>query len=123
MSATAMTHKTFRRNLNLVRKWGYQCVICGRPFAHMACVTIEHVVPVSAGVISRKNKMNQAPSHWRCNQLKGSLPLIVAAKTVDAMDRKLGPKNFHDWLNARVPNRESPWYAFVPLVDAEWFAL
>ena len=123
MPESRMSHKSFRRNVNLVRKWGYQCVVCGRPFAHMACVTVEHIVPVSAGVVSRKNKTNQAPSHWRCNQLKGSLPLMVAAKTVDNMERTLGPKNFHAWLNAKVPNRPVPWYALLSLVDAEWFML
>lgn len=106
--------------MKLLRRWGYQRIVCGRPFASLACVTVEHVVPRS--VAGNKNKAhNLAPSHWRCNQLRGCLPLIVAAKAVDQMETKLGEKNFHAWLNAKVPNRDVPWFALIPIFDAEWF--
>ncbi len=115
---SAMTKTSFRRNVKLLRQWGYQCIVCGRPFACVACVTVEHIIPRS---IRGNNKTNCAPSHWRCNQLKGCMPLMVAAKAVDEMERRLGPKQFHDWLSAKVPNREVPWFALIPIVDAEWF--
>jgi 5-methylcytosine-specific restriction endonuclease McrA len=117
-----MTTKSFRRSFKLLRRWGYQCIVCGRPFANLACVTVEHIVPRCVNG-NRNKHLNTAPSHWRCNQLKGNLPLMVAAKAVDQMEKKLGPKQFHGWLNARLPGREVPWYALVPIVDAEWFII
>lgn len=118
----AMTKTSFKRNFRLLRRWGYQCIVCGRPFACLACVTVEHVIPRS--IVGNKNKhLNTAPSHWRCNQLKGNLPLLTAAKAVEDMAHRLGPKQFEHWLNARVPGREVPWYALIPIVDAEWFMI
>lgn len=119
---SAMTKTSFKRNFRLLRRWGYQCVVCGRPFATMACVTVEHVLPRS--IVGNRNKAeNHAPSHWRCNQLKGNMPLTVAAMAIDRMEKKLGPKQFSSWLNAKVPNRDVPWYALIPIVDAEWFVI
>lgn len=117
-----MTKTSFQRNIKLLRRWGYQCIVCGRPFAHVACVTVEHIIPRS--IVGNKNKhFNTAPSHWRCNQLKGNMPLLVAAKAVDAMERRLGRIQFEDWLNAKVPGRAVFWYALIPVLDAEWFAI
>ena len=116
---SAMTKTSFRRNMKLIRQWGYQCIVCGRPFAHVACVTVEHIIPRS--IYGKNNKTNVAPSHWRCNQLKGNMPLLVAAKAVESMEHRLGPHQFEAWLNAKVPSREVPWYALIPIVDAEWF--
>jgi len=47
--------------------------------------------------------------------------LMRAAKAVDAMEAKMNPRQFPYWLNARVPARAVPWYALIPIVDAEWF--
>lgn len=115
---SAMTWSSFKRNMKLVRQWGYQCIVCGRPFDHVACVTVEHIIPRS---LKGNNKTNTAPSHWRCNQLKGNMPLMVAARAVDDMERRLGPKQFQTWISARVPGREVPWYALIPILDVEWF--
>ena len=115
---SAMTKTSFRRNVKLVRQWGYLCIVCGRPFANIACVTVEHIIPRS---IRGNNKTNTAPSHHQCNQLKGCSSLMRAAKAVDAMEAKMNPRQFPYWLNARVPARAVPWYALIPIVDAEWF--
>ena len=121
MMQTSMTRTSFKEKFQLVKKWGYLCIVCGRPFANLACVTNEHIIPKS--IIGNKNKhSNMAPSHWRCNASKGDQSLVDAAKLIDKKEKQLG-KNFKKWLNARVPNRHVPWYALITIVDAEWFTL
>lgn len=121
MVCTPMTHQSFKDKLKLVRKWGYQCIVCGRPFDNIACVTVEHVNPLCGG--GRNNKTNTAPAHHACNELKGRNSLLEAARFIDYKEQRLGEKQFNSWLNKKVPNRTVPWYALLPLVDAEWFAL
>lgn len=106
--------------MKLLRKWGYQCVVCGREFANVACVTVEHINPLSKD--GRNNKTNTGPSHWRCNHLKGTRSLLVTAKRIDAAECKMkNHKQFIAWLNNQVPRREVPHYALLPVIDAEWF--
>lgn len=116
----AMSVQSFKDKLKLLRKWGYLCIVCGRPFANVACVTVEHIQPLSGG--GRNNKANTAPSHHSCNKTKGKLPLMTAAQIIDSLEKRYGV-NFPQWLNQRVPNRPVPDYALLPILDAEWFAL
>lgn len=116
--SNAMSYSGFRRTLKLLRRWNFQCIICGRPFDNAACVTIEHIIPRAGGGTGCQD--NLAPSHFRCNQMKGELSLALAAHAVKRMENRWSAKRFHDWLNARVPHRQVPWYALLP-VDTEWF--
>jgi len=108
MSQSEMTSLSFLRKVKLLKEWDFICVVCGHKFDNMACVTVEHVIPRS--VCKNRNKhTNCAPSHWRCNTIKGSfLPLSVASKTIDHMKQRLGEEKFKSWLNEEVPNRTTP---------------
>jgi len=116
-----MSKKNFRRRFALLRKWGYACVICGRPFANLACVSIEHVIPQSLN----KDKLlseNCAPSHWRCNHVRGTASLLEAVKIIEKKEKTIGnEKKFVAWLNTRVPRRNVPDFALIPVIDAEWY--
>jgi hypothetical protein len=118
----SMTDSSFREKFKLVKKWGYLCVVCGRAFLNLACVTSEHIIPKS--VIKNKNRhSNMGPSHWRCNIIKENKSLIATARLIDAKERQMCPNEFETWLNVKVPARRVPWYALEPIIDAEWFIL
>lgn len=87
----------------------------------MACVTLEHVVPQSLG--GKYTSANIAPSHWRCNMLRGASSLFAATKKIDKVAMSLSAVDFERWLNAKVPGRKVPWYALVSILDAEWFCV
>lgn len=119
-----MTKKSAMRNLRLLRRWGYLCVICGRPFTNLACVTVEHVTPRSING-NRRKADNLAPSHWRCNMLRRVGSIIQAANKIDQIEhQRADADSFLGWLNKPVPRKNgSPQYCDMPLVDAEWFFL
>ena len=101
----------YRRRL-LVR-WDYLCVICGREFANIACVTKEHIVPKSE-TKHPKGDENLAPSHHQCNTIRQTASIIETAKMIDAIERAMKPWAFHAWLNKPVPNRIVPARALRP---------
>lgn len=118
-----MTIRTFKRKMKLLRRWDYVCVVCGRQFENVACITIEHVIPHSR-VKNRSKPDNLAPSHWRCNNIKGNKSLLRAVKFIEEKASRLGhTKQFTNWLNAPVPGREVPDFAMFSVLDAEWFML
>lgn len=98
----------------LLKRWDYLCVVCGRPFANLACVTLEHLTPRSLG---GKGTENFAPSHYRCNNRRGSRPLIRAADSLEREFNRIlqrqGEQRALQWLNK--PNPRSP-YSKDPIV-------
>ena len=97
----------------LLRRWGYACVVCGREFANLACVTREHIIPRSKTAGCRLQNII-APSHYRCNLFRGNSSIIHAAKLIDKLERSMKPDAFHAWLNCLVPNRIVPQVALAP---------
>jgi hypothetical protein len=59
----------------LIERWGMTCYLCGRSIEHGAnsmhplALTIDHVMPVSAG--GRDTEDNLRPAHRACNEDKG----------------------------------------------------
>jgi hypothetical protein len=102
MSATTL--RAFRR---LVERWGNQCIVCGHSFKNLACVTREHLVPQSMGG-SRRAVDNVGPSHYHCNQHRGTLSLVDANRMLLGRRRSMGDRSFFEWLNAPVPGRSVP---------------
>lgn len=103
---TVMHEWEVERYLRLLSRWDYQCVICGHEFQHIACVTIEHIIPkCKGGAVSGSD--NRAPAHYACNNLKGDRSLFWAVKAIEERRLKLGAM-FFDWLNKRVPGRDVP---------------
>lgn len=119
-----MNVKSVVRKLRLVKQWDKACVICGEPFTTLACVTYDHIHPVSLG---GSNKLvNFSPVHEVCNRLRGNLSLIRAVKVVNQRIAKKKQRMpawaFVRWLNQVSPNREVPWYARIPIeVPLRWF--
>ena len=112
-----MSEAGLRRRRRLLDAWGYLCVICGRRFTNLACVTFEHVVPQSFS--ARKKQMmareNVAPSHHRCNRLRGTGSIIAAARAISRKATGMRSDAFVRWLNAPVPGRAVPDEALRPL--------
>lgn len=105
------------------------CIVCGRVFANLACITKEHVVPKS---MTRESKAaqanyipdeNVAPSHYQCNNLRGTMSFMQAARLVDHIETKMSPGKFHVWLNKQVPNRIVPAVALQPLRQRQFMEL
>lgn len=112
-----MSEASLRRRRRVLDAWGYLCVVCGRRFANLACVTFEHVVPQS---FSKKKKRlmgreNIAPSHHRCNKLRGSGSIMAAARAVDDREKRMHCDSFVAWLNIAVPDRTASADALRPL--------
>lgn len=114
---STMSQAGLRKRRRLLDAWDYQCVICGHRFTNLACVTFEHVVPQSFS--ARKKKLmgpeNVAPSHYRCNRLRGTRSIMVAAKTIADRATRMHPVAFIAWLNVVVPSRAVPEEALRPL--------
>ena len=106
---TVMHEWEVERYLRLLSRWDYQCVICGHEFQHIACVTIEHIIPKCKGGGAAHGGVadNRAPAHYSCNNLKGDRSLFWAVREVEQRRLKLGAM-FFDWLNKRVPGRDVP---------------
>lgn len=101
----------YRRRL--LGRWDYLCIVCGREFANIACVTKEHIIPRCA----KDNTVtdNLAPSHHQCNKLRGSGSILHAAKLIEDKAASMRRDRFVRWLNAPVPNRVVPQDALKPL--------
>lgn len=99
----------------LLKQWDYLCVVCGRPFANLACVTVEHLTPRSLGgkgsvrqaIDEGKTHSNLGPSHYRCNNRRGSRSLIRAADSIERefthLARRVGETSALQWLNKVSP--------------------
>lgn len=91
------------RMQRVIDAWGGVCIVCGEPFRDLESATMEHVVPRSKGGVGLA--YNLAPSHWRCNQLRGTRSIIDAAARVRKVRRRMGSGKFESWVNAKVPCR------------------
>ncbi len=98
----------------LLKRWGNACIVCGREFMNLACVTKEHVIPKSAPSELKLDE-NIAPSHHRCNQLRRTDSLLKTARQIDAIEMTMSPNEFVAWLNEAVPHRLVPFEAVLPL--------
>lgn len=104
----------YRRRL--LARWDFLCVVCGRGFMNIACVTKEHVIPRSVhGSRHPKVEENIAPSHHQCNKMRGVGSIIETAKLIDEKSKKMRPKEFTRWLNVPVPHRIVPKSATLPI--------
>jgi len=118
-AAMTMKPKDVDYRWRLLDRWGKNCIICGLPFETLACVTKEHIVPKSlleplVGGKPRKPG-NVAPSHHRCNALRGADSVEQGRSRVDEMRRTMTASDFISWLNAPVPFRTVPAEAKRPL--------
>lgn len=112
----------FRRKL--LEKWGPVCIVCGREFANLACITKEHVVPKSMGSAAAKVlEENLAPSHYQCNNLRGSMSFVKACNLIDEIETKMKPSKFIAWLNKQVPHRIVPPEALAPIRKRQFMEL
>lgn len=102
-----MKYHDAKKRLKLLWQWDFQCALCGHGFRDISSVTVEHLAPRSLGGARRFHE-NQAPSHHNCNQFRGNDSLIVTMKKIARKRRVLGPAQFEDWINAKVPNRDIP---------------
>jgi hypothetical protein len=113
-----MKHEDVEYRRRLLVRWDFLCVVCGRGFTNLACVTKEHVIPRSETArISKFMKIeeNIAPSHHSCNKLRGVGSLIETAKLVDQKCKTMRYREFIKWLNAPVPHRIVPDSAKRPV--------
>ena len=100
----------------LLVRWDFLCVVCGRGFKNIACVTKEHVIPRSIhGSRHPKVEENIAPSHHQCNKLRGVGSIIETARLVDQKSKTMRQREFVRWLNMPVPHRIVPDSATRPL--------
>lgn len=91
-----------RRMVKILQQWDFLCVICGEPFISANSITREHLIPISEGGTNNQN--NLAPSHHRCNSIRGTNSLIETDKLINKQRIELG-NDFIHWLNRSVPNR------------------
>lgn len=102
-----MKETDVERRIKLLERWEYTCIVCGLGFRDISSVTVEHLVPRALGG-SRRSLDNQAPTHYRCNQLRKTLSLCKAARRVRRKRKMMGARAFEDWVNAPVPGRKIP---------------
>ena len=107
-----MDEKDVRRRLQLILDWGNCCVVCGEPFANLACVTLEHTIPKSMG---GKQGDNLAPSHFNCNKHRGNKSLIESDISLRFKRRLMGEASFKTWISRPVPSRIVPPLAMLDL--------
>lgn len=95
------------KRLKLLRRWDHACVVCGRRFASISCVTFEHLVPRALGGSGRRD--NIGPSHHVCNSLRGTRSLVAAASLLERSLCTLqlvgGASAVEAFLAVPVPNR------------------
>ena len=113
-----MSFRSFLNRLKLLRRWNFRCVICGCDFKDMTSVTIEHLVPITvlrtqaAGTLHKLD--NLAPTHWRCNQLKGSRSLLWASGVMTAARGAMDDKAFYEYFNQPLKT-----WSLVPVLALE----
>lgn len=100
----------------LLVRWDFLCVVCGRGFTNIACVTKEHVIPRSIHSSKHmKVEENIAPSHHQCNKMRGVGSIIETAKLMEQKSKTMRHREFIRWLNVPVPHRIVPESAKRPL--------
>ncbi len=113
---STMKKDDIKLRYKLLHKWDYVCIVCGREFANVACITKEHIIPKSLCENGGRNaKGNLAPSHYSCNQLRGTRSILVVSKEIDKMASVMPHKTFYAWLNKKIPGREVPLSALQPI--------
>jgi 5-methylcytosine-specific restriction endonuclease McrA len=114
MARTMMKERDVYTRMQLLRRWDFQCVLCGHSFHDITSVSIEHIIPKSMGGTKNKgNKKHRAmgnlgPSHYNCNNFRGSRSLLEAARMLARKHRVMGPKAFDSWINKKIPGRNVP---------------
>lgn len=98
----------------LLDRWDHACVICGYGFTNVACVTKEHIVPKSAPEEAKVLTDNIGPSHYQCNNTRGTRSLIKVAAYIEKKRTQMGSRLFFRWLNTKVPHRIVPEEALAP---------
>lgn len=106
MSVDSITEK-----FKLSAQWNHTCIVCGEPFTNLACITIEHTQPLVRD--GADNTTNTAPSHHRCNTIKSDDSLILASTIMKLIKEVMPQKKFVKWINAPVPNRQTPAFALM----------
>lgn len=109
-----MDEKDVRRRLQLLLDWGMICIVCGEPFANLACVTLEHTVPKSLG---GKQGDNLAPSHFNCNKHRSTKSLVEADLSIRFKRRQMGEAAFKVWISRPVPSRIVPPLALMNIAE------
>lgn len=107
----------------IASRWDFICVICGHEFVNVACITKEHIVPKSMlnafsmmnSFKQSKENSNYAPTHYRCNQLRGVKSIFDTGKFIEQKRLMMRHDEFVAWLNVPVPNRIVPDSAHLPL--------
>ncbi len=119
MFMNVLSRKSALFYVKLAKRWGLSCVVCGHQLENIACITKEHVVPHSMG--GKKGVGNIAPSHYSCNQARNTMSLIEANKLINQKLSAMDKKDRHGWLTKKVPGRETPSWALLPVIDGAWF--
>jgi 5-methylcytosine-specific restriction endonuclease McrA len=111
-SMSVMDESDLRKRLHLIKEWNRTCIICGEEFAHLACVTREHIVPRSKG---GKQADNIAPSHYNCNNIRADKSLIEADQIVRWTRRRMGEAAFKKWIARPQPSCLVPPMAMMDI--------
>ena len=111
---STMKKDDIKLRYKLLHKWDYVCIVCGREFANVACITKEHIIPKSFEG-GHGTWDNLAPSHYSCNQLRGVRSIIDVSKEIDKMCEIMPHKTFYGWLNKKIPSRDVPESALKPI--------
>jgi len=115
-----MKMEDVRYRQRLLERWGFVCFVCGEEFANLACVTKEHIIPrAHAGSVrwepDASIDSNIAPSHYACNQVRGTDSIFSALRHIKALKAGMRDKDFYRWLNQPVPHRIVPLEALAPI--------
>jgi hypothetical protein len=126
MEIPFVSQHTLDYRRRMLERWGFKCVVCGLEFAHLACVTKEHLVP-KLGRRDRRGRAKRpvhihidgdssiAPSHWRCNMVRSTQSIISTAKLIEKKQKTMAEVDFRKWLNTPPPGARYPDIAFIPL--------
>ncbi len=118
-----MSRKETRRKFRILAQWENACIVCGREFASLACVTVEHIKSRHKG--GSGDPENLAPAHYTCNQVKRASSLIAGARRVEKeflrLTQRQGTANALAWLNRNIPKRYVPPAALLPPLEAARF--
>lgn len=121
----ALSEKKVQKLFHFTQRWDGKCYLCGTPFENMACVTRDHITPISlGGPKGRKKSYNElvAPTHSSCNNFRGNASLIQTAKKLEEKRRVMGHKAFAKWANMTYPGyKKIHWTAFISSFDLAWF--
>ena len=109
-SKTILKLKHVHARMRLLHDWGFTCIVCGREFTQLSAVTREHIIPQSLNKGS-KQRWLVAPSHFKCNSLRGNSSLISSSKKINELLAGMAPADAVNHLNKRVPGTVVPEWA------------